>query len=398
MALNIKEELCTACGLCARVCPYEGVVVEGNTAVFTERCNLCGQCVSSCPVDAIVVELPKKGDVDTSLWSNVWVLAETEDGRLKGGTIELLGQGRLLAEARGCALEGVVLGDRCDELAKDMIAFGADKVYVVEDPVLARYRTGPFASVIAGLIHDRKPEMVLISATPQGRDLGSRLAARIGAGLTADCTGLSIWDEEPLLLQTRPAFGGNIMASILCREARPQMSTVRPNVFKKPQADPSRTGAIERVAVHLDEKHAMTKILEVIREEGGEEVNLADAQIIVSGGRGIQAPENFALIRSLAEVLGAAVGASRATVDAGWISATHQVGQTGKTVSPKLYIACGISGAIQHLAGMSSSDYIIAINRDPSAPIFEVADLGVVGDVFQIVPALREELAKRLAE
>ncbi|MBD3177201.1 MAG: 4Fe-4S dicluster domain-containing protein [Armatimonadia bacterium] len=398
MALTIKEELCTVCGICVRVCPYEGVVVEEDTAVLTEKCNLCGQCVSACPVDAIVVELPKKGDVDTSLWSNVWVLAETEDGKLKNGTLELLGQGRQLAAERNCSLEGVVLGDDCEQLAKDMIAFGADKVYTVEDPVLARYRTGPFSSVIAGLINDKKPEMVLISATPQGRDLGSRLAARIGAGLTADCTGLSIWDEEPLLLQTRPAFGGNIMASILCREARPQMATVRPNVFKKPEADPSRQGETEKIEVHLDEKSAMTKILEVIREDGGEDVNLVDAQIIVSGGRGIQAPENFALIRSLADALGGAVGASRATVDAGWISATHQVGQTGKTVSPKLYIACGISGAIQHLAGMSSSDYIVAINKDPAAPIFDVANLGVVGDVFEIIPALREEITKRLAE
>jgi len=398
MALSIKQELCTACGLCVKVCPYEGVAVEDGMAYLTERCNFCGQCVSSCPTDAIVIELPRKGTVDTSLWKGVWVLAETDEGKIKGGTIELLGRGRALADERHCALEAVLLGHDCDYLAGEMVAFGADKVYVIDDPVVERYRTGPFSAVIAGLINEHKPEIVLISATPQGRDLGSRLAARIGAGLTADCTGLDIWDQEPLLLQTRPAFGGNIMARILCREARPQMATVRPNVFKKPQPDGSRTGEIVRVPVHLDERGAMSKIVEVIRESKDGQVNLVDAQIIVSGGRGLQAPENFALVRRLAAVLGGAVGASRATVDAGWISATHQVGQTGKTVSPKLYVAVGISGQIQHLAGMSSSDYIVAINRDASAPIFEHATFGLVGNLFEIVPALTAELEKRLAE
>jgi electron transfer flavoprotein alpha subunit len=398
MALVINEELCTGCGLCLRACPYDGVVLENDKAVLTDHCNFCGQCVAVCNVDAIVVHLPRKGEVDTSLWSGVWVLAEVDQGRLKGGTVELLNEGRKLADTRGCALEGVLLGDDCEALARDMVAFGADRVWVAEHPVLARYRTGPYSSVIAGLINQKKPEIVLISATPQGRDLGSRLAARIGAGLTADCTGLAIWDAEPLLLQTRPAFGGNIMASILCREARPQMATVRPNVFKKAHADPSRAGSIERVPVHLDERHAMTKIIEVIREDGEGKVNLVDAQVIVSGGRGLGAPENFALVRELAGVMGAAVGASRATVDAGWISPTHQVGQTGKTVQPTLYVAVGISGAIQHLAGMSGSDYIIAINRDPDAPIFGVADLGVVGNLFEVVPALVKELQARLAE
>lgn len=398
MPLRIIEEKCTACGLCVRSCPYDGVVIENNVAVLTERCNYCGQCVAVCNPDAIVVELPRRGDVDTSQWSGVWVVAEAEDGRLKSGTLELLGEGRKLANARGCALEGVVLSDNCTDLARDMIVHGADRVYAVEDPVLARYRTGPATAVIAGLINERRPEIVLISATPQGRDLGSRVAARIGAGLTADCTGLGIWTDEPLLLQTRPAFGGNIMAEILCREARPQMATVRPNVFKKPLADTTRTGEVVKVPVHLDERHALTRILEVVREESDGGVNLVDAQIICSGGRGLRAPENFALVRELASVLGAAVGASRATVDAGWISPQHQVGQTGKTVQPKLYIACGISGAIQHLAGMGSSEVIVAINRDPSAPIFEVATFGIVGDLFEVVPALTAELRKRLAE
>lgn len=398
MALTIKQDVCTSCGLCVKACPYEGILVEDGGAVLTERCNYCGQCVAVCPVDAILVELPRRGDVDTSLWSGVWVLAETDEGHIKSGSIELLNEGRKLADTRGCKLEAIVLSDKVDELASDLIAFGADHVYAVEDPVLHRYRTGPFCSVIAGLIHEHKPEIVLISATPTGRDLGSRLAARIGAGLTADCTGLAIWDEEPLLLQTRPAFGGNIMASILCREARPQMSTVRPNVFKKAIHDPSRTGTVTKVPVHLEERHALTKILEVIREEGDGQAKLVDAQIIVSGGRGLGAPENFSIVRELAKTIGAAVGASRATVDAGWISATHQVGQTGKTVQPKLYIACGISGAIQHLAGMSGSDVIVAINKDPMAPIFEHATIGIVGDLFEVVPALTAELKRVLAE
>jgi electron transfer flavoprotein alpha subunit len=222
------------------------------------------------------------------------------------------------------------------------------------------------------------------------------VAARVSAGLTADCTGLEIDEEEGLLVQTRPAFGGNLMATIVCRQARPQMATVRPGVMKALLPDPARNGEVVTVPVHLDERGVLAKIVEIVQQEGDGQVNLQDAQVIVSGGRGLGKPENFALIRELAEVLGGAVGASRAAVDAGWIPAYHQVGQTGRTVQPKLYIACGISGAVQHVAGMGSSDVIIAINKDPSAPIFNIATYGVVGDLFEVVPKLTQKLREVL--
>jgi electron transfer flavoprotein alpha subunit len=320
------------------------------------------------------------------------VVAEHLHGRLRRGTYELLGEGRRLADKLGVELSAVLLGDQVQALAADLIAHGADKVYLAQDPVLAHYRTGPHTDVLAGLINQHQPEVVLISATPQGRDLAPRLAARLSAGLTADCTGLDISENDRLLVQTRPAFGGNLMATIICRQARPQMATVRPGVMKALEANPARAGEVVTASVHLDERGILAKIIEIIQQEGESQVNLQDAEIIVSGGRGMGKAESFALIRELAEVLGGAVGASRGAVDAGWIPAYHQVGQTGRTVQPKLYLACGISGAVQHLAGMSSSDCIIAINKDPAAPIFNVATYGVVGDLFEIVPALTKKL------
>jgi electron transfer flavoprotein alpha subunit len=371
--------------------------MAGNIAVLNERCNYCGACVPACKSGAIEVVQRQLTSAETEKYRGVWVIAEHDNGILKGGTSELLGEGRKLADELGVPLEGVLLGDGVQALGEEMVSLGADKVYVADHPLLSLYRTGPYADILSGLINMKLPEIILVSATTQGRDLAPRVAARIGAGLTADCTALEINPEERLLVQTRPAFGGNLMATIHCPAARPQMATVRPNVMKKAQREPSRQGEIEVVPVHLDEKGIATKILEVIRLEEGQEVNLLDAQVVVSGGRGLGKAENFALIRELAEVLGAAVGASRATVDAGWIPAYHQVGQTGKTVQPKLYVACGISGAVQHLAGMSSSDTIVAINRDPNAPIFDVATYGIVGDLFEIVPALTAKLRELLS-
>jgi electron transfer flavoprotein alpha subunit/NAD-dependent dihydropyrimidine dehydrogenase PreA subunit len=398
MSIYIDLEKCTGCKLCISACPYGAVVVEDGKARFTEDCNGCGACASACKFHAIVVELPKKEDVDTSQYTGVWVIAETHDGKLADVTLELLGEAQKLAATLGEDVSLALAGHGVEGLAAQAAAYGADRVYLVEHEVLAQYRTGPFTDVLTGLINTYKPEIVLIGATPMGRDLASRIAARIGAGLTADCTGLDIDPEERLLRQTRPAFGGNIMATILCRHARPQMSTVRPRVMKK--MPPREVGEVEivRMPVDLHERAVAAKIAEVILEEGGQKVNLQDADIIVSGGRGIKKAENFALIRELADALGGVVGASRATVDAGWIPAYHQVGQTGKTVQPKLYVACGISGAVQHLAGMSSSDCIVAINSDPSAPIFDVATYGIVGDLFEVIPelikAVREEFGQ----
>ena len=394
MSISLDKETCTGCKLCLSSCPYGAIVMVEGKAEITEACTLCGACVASCPVQAIVLEIIPKEQVDAGQYHGVWVVAETHDGHLSGVSLELLGEGRKLADALEVPVSLVLLGEDVKALAAVAGEYGADRVYLVEHPVLAQYRTAPFTDVISGLINRDKPEIVLFGATPMGRDLASRIAARIQAGLTADCTGLDIDMEERLLWQTRPAFGGNVMATIVCRHARPQMATVRPKVMSKAEPQPGREAEVIPVPVDLDERRIATKILEVIRDESGPSVNLQEADIIVSGGRGLGKAENFALIEQLAEALGGAVGASRATVDAGWIPAYHQVGQTGKTVHPKLYLACGISGAVQHLAGMSSSDCIVAINRDPHAPIFGVAHYGIVGDLFEVIPALVKEIKR----
>ena len=392
MAVRLISENCTGCKLCLRACPYGAIDIVEGKAQFNDNCTQCGACASSCKFDAIVLEVAFTRDVDVTQYRGVWVVAEHLHGQLRRGTRELLGEGRRLAGRLGVELSAVLLGDEVQPLASDLIAHGADRVYLAQDPVLAHCRTGPYTDVLAGMVNQHKPEIVLISATPQGRDLAPRVAARLSAGLTADCTGLDIDEKDRLLVQTRPAFGGNLMATIVCREARPQMATVRPGVMKALDSDPSRAGEVVEVPVRLDERGVLAKIVEIVQQEDEGRVNMQDAEIIVAGGRGLGKPENFAIIRELAEALGGAVGASRAAVDAGWIPAYHQVGQTGRTVQPKLYIACGISGAVQHLAGMASSDVIIAINKDPSAPIFNIATYGVVGDLFEIVPALTKKL------
>jgi electron transfer flavoprotein alpha subunit/NAD-dependent dihydropyrimidine dehydrogenase PreA subunit len=394
MPIYIDTEECRGCKACVSACPYGAIEMVDDKAVFTDDCTQCGACVTSCKFGAIKVERIEVRDIDISEYEGVWVIAETDDGGLADVTLELLGEGRKLADEIGVELSLVLVGDGVSGLADVAAAYGADRVYLAEAPELARYRTGPFTDVITGIINKYKPEIVLVGATGMGRDLAPRIAARISAGLTADCTGLSIEEEDgiKMLYQTRPAFGGNIMATIVCRHARPQMATVRSRVFEKAEPDASRTAKVVEVPVSIDEASVLTKVIEVIKESAEEGSNLQDAEIIVSGGRGLKGPENFSLIRDLADAIGGAVGASRATVDAGWIPAYHQVGQTGKTVHPKLYIACGISGAVQHLAGMGSSDCIVAINNDPGAPIFEVAHFGVVGDLFEVVPALTKAI------
>ena len=325
---------------------------------------------------------------------DLWVFVETkEDGSAKNVGIELLNPGRELADKQGGKLVAVVIGCGVKAAVEEAACHGADQVLYVDGEEFRQYSTDAYVAALDHLVETYGPTTMLIGATPNGRDMGPRLSSRLQTGLTADCTGLAIDEETGCVAWTRPAFGGNLMATILCPDHRPQIGTVRPGVFKK--STPAEPKAeIIREEFHVAPEQIRTELLEVIREAAGELVDLEGADIIVSGGRGVGGPEGFAPVKALADVLGATVGASRAAVDSGWISHAHQVGQTGKTVAPKLYIACGISGAIQHLAGMSGSDCIVAINKDPDAPIFDVADYGIVGNLFEVLPALTEEIKK----
>lgn len=330
----------------------------------------------------------KDGDMpDLDEYRDVWVLAELREGRIRGGTLELLGKGRELADSLDSRLVAVLVGNNVGDQCQELISYGADKILWIDDPELEHYQTNVYTNVVTQQILKLKPEIFLIGATFLGRDLAPRVARRIGAGLTADCTGLSIDKEARLLVQTRPAFGGNIMASIVTPLNRPQMATVRPKVMKATERDVARKGEVIRIPLDIDLKNTMVRIVEIVKE-GEKSINLEEADIIVSGGRGVGAPGKFEVIEELAKVLGGEVGASRDVVDAGWISSTHQVGQTGKTVRPKLYIACGISGAVQHLAGMREAETIVAINNDPDAPVFQIADYGIVADLHQVLPLL----------
>jgi electron transfer flavoprotein alpha subunit len=393
MAVKVTKD-CIGCGACQPVCPFGAIEMREGKAFITEACTACGACVDNCPTGVIVREEEKKEvAIDKSAYKDVWVFLEVSEGHLRNVGLELLGEGRKLADAKGQRLCGVLLGDKVEGLAKEAFAAGADAVYLLEGPEYAHYSTDAYTIGLVDLITTYKPCVLLLGATNDGRDLGPRVACRVGTGLTADCTGLGIDEATGLVAWTRPAFGGNIMATILCPDHRPEMGTVRPKVFKKPEPDYSRSGEITRVASKVKPEDIRTKLIDVIKVCTAS-CNLEEAEIIVSGGRGLCKPENFSLIEDLASVLGGAVGASRAAVDAGWKPALHQVGQTGKTVGPKIYFACGISGAIQHLAGMSSSDIVIAINKDADAPIFKMADYGIVGDVMEVLPMLTEEFRK----
>jgi len=398
MAINIDAAKCIGCGLCVKGCPFEAMTMTVNAEgkKLPEAglaCTECGRCVEECPKGAITRTGTSMKNVDISMYHGVWVYAEQRGGKLMSVAIELLGEGRKLADAIGTELCAVLVGSECDDLVDELFAYGAEKVYYANDPALKNYTTDGYTAAVYRAILKYKPEVVLYGATHIGRDLGPSVAVKCGTGLTADCTKLDIDPNTKGLRQTRPAFGGNLMATIICPNHRPQMSTVRPGVMAKPEYVAGKKGEVIDLKVKFKKGEIRQEVLEVVKKVG-EMASLTDAKIIVSGGRGIGGPEGFNTIRALADKLGGSIGSSRACVDAGWIDHSFQVGQTGTTVKPDLYVACGISGAIQHLAGMQNSKTIVAINKNENAPIFEVADIGIVGDLFKVIPAIIEELDK----
>lgn len=390
--LRIDQEKCTACGICEGSCAFGAIAVQGEYAVVNEQCRLCGSCVENCPSGALSLDkVESHPHEDLSAYHGIMVFAECRHGILAPVTHELLGIGRKLADQRGAGLAVVVLGEGLDRYAPALIASGADTVLLVQHQALAQFQEDIYARLLARIIRERKPEVVLAGATAIGCSVVPYVATLLGTGLTADCTGLSIREEDGLLLQTRPAFGGNIMATIECPNTRPQMATVRPKVMTPAEPDPSRKGEVLQIVPADDEVQSAATVLESV-QSAGDQVNIQEVEALVAGGRGLGSEKGFALLRELADELNASVAASRAAVDAGWIPYPHQVGQTGKTVCPKLYVACGISGAVQHTVGMQSSKVVVAINRDPEAPIFNVASYGLVGDLYEIIPELTRQL------
>ncbi|RQW77530.1 MAG: 4Fe-4S dicluster domain-containing protein [Geobacter sp.] len=415
------EGKCIACGArCESSCPVDAIVMNeaGEPVVIAEKCIGCVKCVKVCPAQAIEMfftpeeqkildELLNEGTQvqepdeeearlakKLAAYRGVWVFVEQTEGEPAKVSWELLGKGRELADALGVELAAVVAGSDVDHLCSEAFAYGADKAYLVDAPVFKYYRTESYLQAITHLVDKYHPEIILMGATGLGRDLAGAVATVLKTGLTADCTGLSI-DDKRNLMQTRPAFGGNIMATIMCDKFRPQMATVRPHVMTMPEHRGGAQGEIVRESCPVREDDILVKVLDVISDKKGKgQVDIAGAEFIVSGGRGLMGKDNFAMLQELADELGGVVGASRSAVDAGWMPQERQVGQTGKTVRPKVYIACGISGAIQHLVGMQDSDTVIAINRDREAPIFEVATYGIVGDLFEVIPAMTRRLRK----
>jgi len=390
MAIRIIYEKCTLCKQCIDTCPFGAIEVRDGKLFIDENCNLCGLCIKTCPEGALEKEEKVESVVDLSQYKGIWFFAESRDGKLCPVAFEMLNAALKLKKSLGEYIAGVLIGNNIKGLAGELGACGADRVYVVEDSLLEHFQEEPYAIAMAQLITKHKPSIVIAAATMMGRSFIPSVAARLRTGLTADCTDISIDPETKLLIQTRPTFGGNLMARIICKNHRPQMATIRPKMFEEASVIGNNDPEILMEEFNREGLQNRVKILG--KEKIENVVDLQEAEVIVSGGRGVKDPKNFEMIKELAGLLGGAVGASRAAVDSGWIPYPHQVGQTGKTVKPKIYIACGISGAIQHLAGMQTSDYIIAINKDPDAPIFKVANLGIVGDIFEVIPALIKKI------
>jgi electron transfer flavoprotein alpha subunit len=422
---RLLEGKCIACGArCQMSCPVDAIEMNDKEEPIIDdvKCIGCTKCVKACPAEALEMfftpeeqallkELEAQGaaaeaeepepekpqvaggdESNIALWKGVWVFIEQFEGHAHDVSWELLGKGRILADDLGVELAAFVLGENVKHLAQESFGYGADKAYCMESPVLKHYRTESYLRGTVELVNKYKPEILLMGATGLGRDLAGAVATDLKTGLTADCTQLDIDKKMRILEQTRPAFGGNIMATILTETRRPQMASVRPHVMPKPEFQQGRNGVVIEESFTMQEDDIVAKVVEIIKASKENAVNINAAKILVSGGRGMLSKENFDKLQDLADLIGGVVSGSRCAFDEGWIEHARQVGQTGKTVHPKLYIACAISGAIQHLVGMQDSEYIIAINKDKSAPIFEVAHLGIVGDVFEIIPDLIEKI------
>ena len=393
MKAIVDEKKCVACGECVEVCPVDAIDIVDDVAQVDDNCTLCGLCVDVCDYEAIgLPEVQTAETEDLESYKGVWVVAEHYNGELHSVSFELLGAGRKLADKLKVELAAVLIGYKLQERAKKLIGYGADRVHLAEHPDLITFNDESYANVLTELIKEKKPEILLAGATAVGRSFIPRVAVAVETGLTADCTGLDIGDDG-LLYQTRPAFGGNVMATILCPRRRPQMATVRPMVMKKPDFNKERQGVVEAFAPSPKAVTSRVKVLETVTQEQ-ETVRITEADVVITGGRGLQKAENFKILEEVALLLNGAIGATRSVVDEGWMPYSHQVGQTGKTVSPKLYIACGVSGAIQHVVGMQGSEIIVAVNKDPNAPIFDIVNYGIVADLFEFVP----ELVKKIKE
>jgi len=387
-------DACTGCGVCVSACPFGAITIVNDKAQIGDACRVCGACEPVCPMKAITIK-KTEGAQSFADWRGVLVYAEHREGKVHPVAYELLGRGRELAQTLGEPVYAVVIGSGLGNAAEELVKRGADKVFVYDHPSLAAYRDDPYAQILTEATRELKPSIFLVGATSIGRTLGPRVAAKLKTGLTADCTSLDIDPQMKVLLQTRPAYGGNIMATIYTQNSRPQMATVRYKVMTEAKADPTRKGEIIKKAVDPSRLQDRVKVLAF--EPAKEQVSIVDADIVVSGGKGLGEPKGFELIQQLAASLGGAVGASRPTVDEGWIEYRHQVGLSGRTVRPKLYLACGISGAVQHQAGMKTSDVIIAINKDKEAPICRISSLAAVGDLYEVVPRLIEKIKESKA-
>lgn len=408
MGIKLIKEKCIGCSICINICSYGAItlidephklIIEkkgkaDKLAIIDEiKCTLCRECIDPCPTNAIFIEEEKLKFKCKEDYNDVMVFAEQRRGELEDAAFELLAKGRELADSLGVELYSLLICKNVENKVEELIAGGADKVIVVQDDSLHHFLPEPYSNILLHIFDKYKPTIFLAPSTTQGRALLSRTAASIYTGLTADCTGLSL-DEDGNLIQTRPAFGGSVKAKIITPNTRPQMATVRPRVFSPLPKNYERKGEIIKETIPAEKFKSVSKFESWIPDETSE-ISIEDADIIVSGGRGLGRAENFELLFELAEIMGAAVGASRSVIDEGWIPYSHQVGQTGKTVAPSMYIAFGISGAIQHLEGMRSSDFIVAVNRDREAPIFKVADIGIIADLFNVIPILKEMYLKK---